>query len=232
MNNEFNNNQPMNSFNNGVNPQPGFNPAPANNVNPGVPSQPVNPGYVNQNYAGQQNATFVNQPMPNQMGMQNPGYPPQAQPVKNNQTTKYILIGVGAAVLLIVILLVTGVLGGKKLTCTMTEDMYGMKMTQEMKFHFSGDKVNKITGKNRIEFEDPELLEGMGDMIEELEEEMVSEFEDTGAKTNVTSDDKSVTVTFSMGKDSLEENFGMDPDEEVTIEEVKEEFESQGYTCK
>jgi len=101
-------------------------------------------------------------------------------------------------------------------------------MSEEFKFHFSGDEVNKVSGKYKVTFEDPSMKE----YLEESFTDMKEEVEESGAKASISSDDKSITVTITATKDAMEEAMDIDVEETQSYEELKEEYEDNGYTCK
>jgi len=131
------------------------------------------------------------------------------------------VIGLGCSALLL-----TGC-GGKKLTCTMEDEQEGMgTMTMEMVFHFDkeGEKVENLDMEMGIEF-DKDIDDEMKEFYESYFEE-TCEDEDAPEDCKVSTKDNSVTLKASGTPEEL------DYDSDGNYDEIKEEMEDDGYTCK
>jgi len=132
-------------------------------------------------------------------------------------------------------LILTGC-GGKTLTCTMSEEEDGMTMSNEMKFTF--DKEGEKITKGSVVF-DVEVDEEYAEYLDELEEDLKDEFEDiedfADVKLKTKNNSFSVEIKYStkdLSEDELEELYYADIYDDVTYEELKEELEDSGFTCK
>ena len=204
MNNDLNNNgQNLNGFNQ----MPGVNPQ--NGINQVTPDTPVQQNFI---------------PYP-----QNPeNYGTNGQPTKK-AIDKKIIIAAVTIILAIVILFASGIIGGKKLTCTTEETSMGMTMKQELKFHFKKDKINKVVGKMSIDYK--ENIE-YKDQVEESLEDQLEDLKEDGVNAKIKSGKTSTTLIITAEKDKLEDAFGMYEDDDSSYEEIKEYYEDDDYICK
>jgi len=231
MNNDnFNNMGPMQNNMNpgmpGVQPDPNMGMqtmAPQNNMNPGMsgvqpdPNMPQQP-QVNPNMYG-----YAQQYHPNIGGENNS---------PKNAKNMPLIIGAsvgGGLLLLLIILFATGIIGGKTLTCSQSEETYGISMKEELKFYFKDDKVNKVVGKMTMDYGDNTMYK---EMLQGSFEEQIADLKEEGIDAKLTSNNTSMTLTVTAKKDSIEEAFGVDSEEENSYKEIKERYEDQGYTCK
>jgi len=132
---------------------------------------------------------------------------------------KYLgMVGLGCGLLLL-----TGC-GGNKLTCTMSEEEEGVASSEaEVVIHYDSDwkKIESIDMEMSIEVEDDEMLEmyegffgGMCEMDEAPKE--------CDVKT------KGNKITLSASGDAKE----MDYEQDTSKEDLIEQLENEGYTCK
>ena len=131
------------------------------------------------------------------------------------------VIGLGCSALLL-----TGC-GGKKLTCTMEEEADGMGTTKmEMVFHFDkeGKKVESLDMEMAIEY-DKDIKDETKEFYEGFFEE-TCEDEEAPKDCKVTAKDDSISLKASGTPEEL------DYDAEGDYDEIKEEMEDDGYTCK
>lgn len=120
-------------------------------------------------------------------------------------------------------LLLTGC-GGNKLTCTMSEEQEGMgKSEAELVFKYDkdGKKIENIDMKMSIELENDEMLETYKGFFDEMCED-----EDAPSDCKVKTSGNKLTLTASGSADD------MDYESETSMEELKEDLEEDGYTCK
>ena len=131
MNNNYNVNPTLSEFsqNNNMNQGPMSNPG----FNPNMNNGPMpNPGF---------NPNMNNGQMPN------PGFNPNIRPMPNNSgNNKGIIIGVVAVVVIAAIvgvLFLIGIIGGKTLTCTYSQNTEGLSMNQKATIKFKNDVASK-----------------------------------------------------------------------------------------
>ena len=204
MNNDLNNNG---QNPNGFNQMPGVNPQ--NDINQVTPDIPL-----------QQNLN----PYP----QNNENYVTNSQPPKKS-IDKKIIIGAGGVIIAIVILFASGIIGSKKLTCTIEESTMGINMKQELKFQFKRNSVNKVDGKMIVDYGDKAEYK---EIFEETLKEELEDFKEDGITSEIKSNDTSMTLTFKAEKDKLKDALGMYEDDGSSYDEVKEYYEDEGYTCK
>ena len=214
-------------------PNPNQEMPQASNVNQGMPmnnqqvppmqsGMPMNNGY-NQPYGNVPNNGM--DPNYNQMPMNGFGNGPI--PPTNNQSNsnKNTIVGIIACV--VVIALVVGVAsllgGGKKLTCEMSDEAFGLKMEskQIIKYKSKGDSTNKttMTITSEEEFSDEEfdeLEKSLKESIDDGDNDFVS-----GPKITK-KDNNTIIVTGTTKEDYTD----------YTFDELKEHMEDIGYTCK
>lgn len=180
-----------------------------NQPNGTVPNNGMNPGMNN-----------MQMPMNNGVGSPQPPVPAK----KNNKNTMVgIIVCVGALIFVVVLVfVVANLVGGKKLTCEMTEDIgdIEMKIVDEIKYKKKGDSKEKasLIFTNDDGFTDDEY--------EKIEDSFGSYFEDTDedfvVKPKISRKGKSIVITATT-----KENY-----EDRTFAELKEDMEDAGYTCK
>lgn len=200
---------------------------PQTSTNQTMP-MPGNPAQQN-SWGGMQNMN----PQPNQ-GMvyntYNPYYQNQnnvpQQPKKPINLPLIIGIAIGGIAVIILILFLTGVLGGKKLTCSKEDSYDGMTKRKELVISFKDDKPSKLTTKQTIDYGTNTVYKEM------IKEQFDAEYEyskEQGYDAKLTSGDTSYTLTITVKKEDIESSVD---DEEATYEELKEYYEDEGYTCK
>ena len=118
----------------GFNPNMGQGPMPNPGFNPNMSQGPMpNPGF---------------NPNMNQGPMPNPGFNPNMRPRPNNSgNNKGLIIGIVVVVVIaaiVGILFLTGVIGGKSTTCTMTQNMSGGSVVVTAKLKEKGDSTKEI----------------------------------------------------------------------------------------
>ena len=126
--------------------------------------------------------------------------------------------------------------GSKKLTCTISEEDSGMKMSGEVVFTFDGkgETIKKGNFNMNVQVE-----EKYAEYLDEMEEEFKEDYGDLKEVADVsinTKDNKiSVNIKYNAAKlneDQKDELYfnGLYSDE--NYENTKAEFEEDGYTCK
>ncbi|MBO5375662.1 MAG: hypothetical protein J6A52_02295 [Bacilli bacterium] len=132
---------------------------------------------------------------------------------------KYLgVLGLGCAALLL-----TGC-GGNKLTCTNTEEQDGFgKSTEKIVFNYDkdGKKIESLDMEMSIELESDEMIDMYKGFLDQMCED-----EDAPSDCKVKTSGKKLTLTASGKAED------MDYEEGTSMEEVREELEEEGYTCK
>lgn len=148
---------------------------------------------------------------------------------------KKILLGLG----LCSTLALTGC-GGKTLSCTMNQNESGMDMKSKMvvKFDSKGTEVKKVNVEMNITVSDDakKTMESLGMSMEDLSETMSSSFDDLKESGfSVDSKVKNNTISFKANIDSSKltdeqkEDMNLNGD---SIDSIKKDLESSGFTCK
>lgn len=228
--NNFNNNQFNGGFNNQMpqqnnqggnfnnsNGMQGFNQQD-NGFNNQVSQSPM-PNSMPQNNFNQAPGQFQNGPMPMPMNNQfNNGQQ------KNNGTIKIVGIVVGVVA---VIGIAYTFLGGKSLTCTKHDSIYGMAADDTIKLKFKNDKIVRV---------DQTFVLDMGSyasqkdtMIESIKEE----YDEDISGFSISTDTNGNKVTFNISatsEEAIDEYFIAygEPDYDST----KSTLEKRGYSCK
>ncbi len=109
-----------------------------------------------------------------------------------------------------VALLLTGC-GSKKLTCTLKTEEDDYKLEQKVIFKSKGDKVDNVEINYTMIFETEDIANDYFNIMNSLEEE-----------NDIILDKNKITIKSIKDYSSYEE----------TKKELKEELESNGYTCK
>ncbi len=203
----FNNQMPQQS---GPNAQNGnFNGMQGNGFNNQMP----------QNNFNQQQGQFQNGPMPMPMNNQfNNGQQ------KNNGTIKIVGIVVGVAA---VIGIAYTFLGGKGLTCTKHDSIYGMSTDDTIKLKFKNDKISRA---------DETIILDMGSYASQKDtiiESFNEEYDEDISGFSISTDTNGNKVTFKISatsEEAIDEYFIAygEPDYDST----KSTLEKRGYSCK
>lgn len=143
---------------------------------------------------------------------------------------KRVLLGIVTGVSLVTL---SGCGNTQTLTCTQTQEDDGTTATQEMVVEFQNNEASKFTMTMNMvaenaSAEDLKTAEG-------ILESTFSAFEENGMDVDVSSDDTSVTAKvsadFTKMTDEEKDEVGFTGSDN-TYETIKENFESEGYTCK
>lgn len=126
--------------------------------------------------------------------------------------------------------------GSKKLTCTISEDETGMKMSGEVVFTFDskGEAIKKGEFNMNVEVEE-KYAEYIDEMKEEFEEDYgdLKEVADVQIKTNDNKIDINIKYNATkLNEDQKDQLYFNGLYAEENYEDTKAEFEDQGYTCK
>lgn len=125
-----------------------------------------------------------------------------------------------ALVAIVSVFVMTGC-GGKKLTCTSSNNLAGIEMNSTVEVSFKGDKMNdmKVIIDVKVPDEYKDQKQDLIDELKELDEDIkVSETKD-GVRAEMTADEDYFK---ELNIDSTT----------VTYDELKEAFTKQNYTCK
>lgn len=140
---------------------------------------------------------------------------------------KSVMLG---AVFLVALVTLTGC-GGKKLTCTMTED----KNTSKAVIEFKKDEVSFMKVEEVTELDTEEEAEQAKQLMDAMSG---LAGDDSGMKIETKRNGKKVTMIMSVDysklseeekKDSLNEEFD---DADLTYDGIKKKLEEQGFSCK
>lgn len=126
-------------------------------------------------------------------------------------------------------LLLTGC-GKEKVVCSIKQTTSGIEMTMEGTYYIENGKV---TGLDTIvDIDLPEkYLNSKDQMVKTLESTLTRTF--AGTKPVITSKDNNIHMVFNMDKKDINsylQKSGVS--DKASAKEIKEELESQGYTCK
>ena len=111
--------------------------------------------------------------------------------------------------------------GGKKLACTMSEKTLGIQNNMSVEVTFKDNKVDK--------------MKAIVDMVlpneyKEQKQTLIDNIKDSNENIEVIETKDGIRTTISGSSDMAGE---LDLNEDiVTYDDVKKEFEAQGYTCK
>lgn len=204
-NGQFNNQMPQQS---GPNAQNGnFNGMQGNGFNNQMP----------QNNFNQQQGQFQNGPMP----MNNQFNTGQQ---KNNGTIKIVGIVVGVVA---VIGIAYTFLGGKSLTCTKHDSIYGMSADDTIKLKFKHDKISRA---------DETIILDMGSYFSQKDtiiESFNEEYDDDIPGLSISTDTNGSKVTFKISatsEEAIDEYFIVYG--EPSYDSTKSTLEKRGYSCK
>ena len=121
---------------------------------------------------------------------------------------------------LITLVTLTGC-GGKKLTCTMSEKTLGIQNNMSVVVTFKNNKVDKM--KATVDMILP-------DEYKDQKQTLIDTLKDSNKNIEVIETKDGIRTTISGNSDMAGElDLG---DEIVTYDDVKKEFEEQGYNCK
>lgn len=224
-NNGFNNsNNGFNNSNNGTdynNQNNGFNNSNTGqgnmmNQNNGFNNQ--NNGFNNpipQNNFNQQQGQFQNGPMP--MPMNN-------QPNNGQNKKKAIGIIVGVVVGICALGFIFSSSGNKTLTCSRSDTLSGMNYSETVNVYFKNNKVKSL--KARFSYDLGSYASQKDLFVEALEES----FEDEEDFTyDIRADGDKIIVDISASNDDGVEEY---ISSSANYDDVKEDLEEEGYTCK
>ena len=142
-------------------------------------------------------------------------------------------------ILAISVLFITGCGNQKTLTCSMSEEDDGLSMNQELNVVYEEDKIANVRMSIDAKITDDQYQE-YWDMFVSMMESQYEEKNADGIKVSTKSNDDNYTFNITLDVD-LEKASADDlatydledlADETATYEELKEQLEESGYTCK
>ena len=142
-------------------------------------------------------------------------------------------------ILAISVLFITGCGNQKTLTCSMSEEDDGLSMNQELNVVYEEDKIANVRMSMDAKITDDQYQE-YWDMFVSMMESQYEEKNADGIKLSTKSNDDNYTFNITLDVD-LEKASADDlatydledlADETATYEELKEQLEESGYTCK
>ena len=142
-------------------------------------------------------------------------------------------------ILAISVLFITGCGNQKTLTCSMSEEDDGLSMNQELNVVYEEDKIANVRMSMDAKITDDQYQE-YWDMFVSMMESQYEEKNADGIKVSTKSNDNNYTFNITLDVD-LEKASADDlatydledlADETATYEELKEQLEESGYTCK
>ena len=142
-------------------------------------------------------------------------------------------------VLLAVVLLVTGCGSEETLNCSMTDESSGLSMEQIMNVTFKDDKINKV----KLTFNTKATSELYQDAWDELVDSLDEQFSESNSSgVSLTKENDADNYTYKIelsvdldkaSTDALDEYDLSDiAEDDSTLEELREDLEASGYTCK
>ena len=143
---------------------------------------------------------------------------------------KRVLLGIVAGVSLVTL---SGCGNTQTLTCTQTQEDDGTTATQEMVVEFQNNEASKFTMNINMKAENANAEDLK--TAESILKSTFSTFEESGMDVDVSSDDTAVTAKvsadFTKMTDEEKDEVGFTGSDN-TYETIKENLESEGYTCK
>ena len=142
-------------------------------------------------------------------------------------------------ILAISVLFITGCGNQKTLTCSMSEEDDGLSMNQELNVVYEEDKIANVRMSMDAKITDDQYQE-YWDMFVSMMESQYEEKNADGIKVSTKSNDNNYTFNITLDVD-LEKASADDlatydledlADETATYEELKDQLEESGYTCK
>ena len=142
-------------------------------------------------------------------------------------------------ILAISVLFITGCGNQKTLTCSMSEEDDGLSMNQELNVVYEEDKIANVRMSMDAKITDDQYQE-YWDMFVSMMESQYEEKNADGIKVSTKSNDDNYTLNITLDVD-LEKASADDlatydledlADETATYEELKDQLEESGYTCK
>jgi len=141
-------------------------------------------------------------------------------------------------ILAISVLFITGCGNQKTLTCSMSEEDDGLSMNQELNVVYEEDKIANVRMSIDAKITDDQYQE-YWDMFVSMMESQYEEKNADGIKVSTNNDDNytfNITLDVDLEKASADDLATYDledlADETATYEELKEQLEESGYTCK
>ena len=212
----------MNQENNNFNgmPQQGFDPMTGQPVQQPqmfnqVPQQPV------------QQPQMFNQ-VPQQPVQPQPIQAPAGQPQNKSNNKLFIIGGICLAIVAVIVLLIalTGGAGGKKLVCTMEEDISGMNLKATITANYSGNNITKMNIDMAYDLGE---FSSYKDMVKESLETEFEEYKEKGVKVNISDKGDIVNINLEANKENFKElGYATSSD----YEEAKKELEDSGFVCE
>ncbi len=121
---------------------------------------------------------------------------------------------------LVTLLALTGC-GGKKLTCTMSQDSMGMEMKNTVNVTFKDDAFDSMNVVMDIT---------VPEEYADSKQELIDTFKESEEDMKVTETKNGIRLEMSSESEYFEE---LDVDKDtVTYDQLKALFEDEGYTCK
>ena len=143
---------------------------------------------------------------------------------------KRVLLGIVAGVSLVTL---SGCGNTQTLTCTQSQEDDGTTATQEMVVEFQNNEASKFTMTINMKAENANAEDLK--TAESILKSTFSTFEESGMDVDVSSDDTAVTAKvsadFTKMTDEEKDEVGFTGSDN-TYETIKENLESEGYTCK
>lgn len=148
---------------------------------------------------------------------------------------------VGSVILgLFVVMLLTGCLGSKTLSCETTSDSDGLKATQQYEFKYSGEKMSTAKITLKMEVEDVDNYDTYESILDSSFKEQLGLEDVDGIEVKTASKKPVYTITIDMDFKKLKDNSKLDElglsitedDLELSIDELQKQIEDSGLTCK
>ena len=142
---------------------------------------------------------------------------------KLNKKIIFIIIGIVVAIIIIFICL--NMFDQRTLTCTKSENFFGIETNTEINIRFDGEKIKLAEGITTIDLSTKE--ETKDEYVKSLEE-VYSKFRNENVSVDVTSDSEYAYIRYESKSDMQI----FDISDSSSYIEAKEELQIEGFTCK
>lgn len=149
---------------------------------------------------------------------------------KKGSSKTPIIIVIAVVVIALIALVVYFISGNKTMTCTQTMDQSQMKMEAEAKISFSMNKADKVDAEFTIELKD-RYIPYKDTFIKEFKKQYSTYEKKYEIKPKYEETDKGLKMSFSASNNSFQKAMSISSNKN-SYNQVKEDMEKAGYTCK
>lgn len=146
---------------------------------------------------------------------------------------KFVIAAIAVVVLILGVILFIN-FKPKTLKCTISEESSGMIIENNITFNYIGKKMKSSGFEMKIDLGDyKDYKDEMLEIINSKFKDSLDEINEDGGKASISDTDDSIIVKAHAKRDNISTLLSIDEDaESYSYEKMKEEFESDGYTCK